>query len=112
MNRNVSEVTDSSFGEVIQKGALVLVDFWAAWCPPCRTLAPVLEQVAGEYEGIVRFIKVNVDDSPSTAQRYGIMSIPTLILFQNGEEEERIMGAASKNVISRMINEYLRPEAA
>ena len=113
MSEKVRTVTDSSFEkEVLQSEKPVLVDFWAAWCAPCRMLAPTVEAVGEQYFETADVVKVNVDESPSTAGRYGIKGIPTLILFKEGKEVERIVGATSKETISRMIEEYLSLAAA
>ena len=90
MSDHVQEVSDNSFeDDVLKSDQPVLVDFWAAWCAPCRMLAPTVEAVAEKYAGNARVVKLNVDDNPSTAQRYGIKGIPTLILFRDGKEVER-----------------------
>ncbi len=108
MSDNVSEVSDVTFEkEVLQSDLPVLVDFWAAWCAPCRMLAPTVEAVAQKYASSARVVKLNVDDNPSISQRYGIKGIPTLILFKGGREEERVVGATSKEAISRMIDKYV-----
>jgi thioredoxin 1 len=86
----------------------VLVDFWAEWCGPCRTLAPIVEAVAEKYGGAAQFFKLNVDGSPAVAQRYGIHGIPTLIVFQDGVEKERILGVASQEKIWRTVDRYVR----
>ena len=91
-----------------RKETPVLVDFWAEWCRPCRALAPVVEAIAEQYNDRARVFKLNVDDSPTIAQRYGIQGIPTLILFQNGVEKQRIGGVASQERISRTIDRYTR----
>ena len=93
--------------EVIQSTEPVLVDFWASWCAPCRMLAPTVEAVAEKYAGNARVVKLNVDDNPSISQRYGIKGIPTLILFKNGREEERVVGATSEAAISKMIDKHV-----
>src|SRR5881396_702440 len=108
MNESVKEVTDNSFEhEVLKSEKPVLVDFWAAWCAPCRMLAPTVEAVAEKYAANARVVKVNVDDNPSISQRYGIKGIPTLILFKGGKEEERVVGATSREAISRMIDKHV-----
>jgi thioredoxin 1 len=107
MNESVKEVSDSSFEhEVLKSEKPVLVDFWAAWCGPCRMLAPTVEAIAEQYSENAAVVKLNVDDNPSTTEAYGIRSIPTLILFSGGKEVERVIGAASKDSISRMIEKY------
>lgn len=108
MSEFVSEVSDNSFEQdVLQSDKPVLVDFWAAWCAPCRMLAPTVEAVAEKYGENARVVKLNVDDNPSVSQRYGIKGIPTLILFKNGKEEDRVVGATSKEAISRMIDKHV-----
>ena len=107
MSEKVSIVTDSSFEkEVLQSAKPVLVDFWADWCAPCRMLAPTIDAIAEQFGENAGVVKVNVDDSTSTAQRYGIKGIPTLILFSGGKEVERVVGATSKESISRMIEKH------
>src|SRR5947207_5200550 len=101
MNEHVAEVSDSSFEkDVLQSDRPVLVDFWAVWCAPCRAIAPTVEAVAEKYASTARVVKVNVDDNPSVSQRFGIKVIPTLFLFKNDQEEERLVGAASERAIS------------
>jgi thioredoxin 1 len=108
MSEHVTEVSDSSFEkDVLQSGKPVLVDFWAAWCAPCRMLEPTVAAVAEAYAASARVVKVNVDENPSISQRYGIKGIPTLILFKGGKEEERVVGATSKESISRMIDKHI-----
>ena len=108
MSEHVTEVNDSSFEkDVLQSDKPVLVDFWAAWCAPCRMLAPTVEAVAEQYSSTARVVKLNVDDNPSISQRYGIKGIPTLILFKGGKEEERVVGATSKENIARMIDKHV-----
>ncbi len=108
MSEYVNDVGDQNFeSDVLKSEQPVLVDFWAAWCAPCRMLAPTVEAVAEKYAGNARVVKLNVDDNPSVSQRYGIKGIPTLILFKNGKEEERVVGATSKEAISRMIEKHV-----
>lgn len=110
MSESVKEVSDSSFErEVLGSEKPVLVDFWAAWCGPCRMLAPTVEAIAEQHSESAVVVKLNVDDNPSTAEAYNIRSIPTLILFSAGKEVERVIGAASKDAISRMIESYTLP---
>jgi thioredoxin 1 len=97
---NVREVTDSTFTqEVVQSTALVLVDFWADWCGPCKAIAPIVEALASEYEGRLKVMKLDVDENPRTASAYRIQSIPTLLVFKDGKLAERIVGAVPKQVI-------------
>ena len=104
----INEVTDSNFqAEVIESETPVLVDFWAPWCGPCRVIAPSLEEIASEREDL-EIVKLNVDDNQATAARYDVMSIPTLILFKNGEPATRIIGALPKR---RLVQE-LEPALA
>jgi thioredoxin 1 len=113
MSENVKETTDETFeNDVLKSDRPVLVDFWAAWCAPCRMLAPTVEAVADKYASNARVVKLNVDDNPSVSQRYGIKGIPTLILFKNGREEERVVGATSEGAISRMIEKHVSTATA
>jgi len=101
----VSQVSDSNFeAEVLKSTQPVVVDFWAEWCGPCRMIAPALEEIAGSMNGKVKIVKLNVDESPVTAQKYGIMSIPTLMVFKNGEPASRQVGAAPKQKLEQWIN--------
>jgi thioredoxin 1 len=113
MSDHVSEVTDASFETVVLgSDQPVLVDFWAAWCAPCRMLAPTVDAVAEKYAGTARVVKVNVDENPAVSQRFGIKGIPTLILFKGGKEEERVVGATSKDAISRILDKHVTPANA
>ncbi len=108
MSKYASEVNDGNFEQrVLQSDQPVLVDFWAAWCAPCRMIAPTIEKIAERYEGRARVVKVNVDENPATAQRYGIKGIPTLILFNEGKEAERIVGAVSGDALARVIEKHV-----
>ncbi|MDL2316392.1 thioredoxin [Desulfovibrio sp. OttesenSCG-928-A18] len=101
-----SAVTDNSFdSDVLQSSTPVLVDFWAPWCGPCRAIAPVIDELAAEFEGKVSILKMNVDENPATPGKYGIRAIPTLILFKNGEVVEQVTGAVSKSNLSVLLNE-------
>lgn len=113
MSEHVKEVSDNSFeSDVLKSERPVLVDFWAQWCAPCRMLAPTVEAVAEKYAGSATVVKLNVDDNPAVSQRYGIKGIPTLILFKNGKEEERVVGATSKEAIARMIDKHVSAGSA
>ncbi len=102
--KNVFEITDGTFeDEVLKSDTPVLVDFWAPWCGPCRAIAPVIEELSGEYEGKLRVAKCNVDDNPKTPSRYGIRAIPTLIIFKDGNVSEQITGAVAKSQITAAI---------
>jgi thioredoxin 1 len=108
MSEHVKETSDGTFeDDVLKSDRPVLVDFWAAWCAPCRMLAPTVEAVAEKYASNARVVKLNVDDNPSVSQRFGIKGIPTLILFKNGKEEERVVGATSEQAISRMLDKHV-----
>ena len=99
------EFTDSNFeAEVITSQLPVLVDFWAPWCGPCKILDPVVEEIAGLFEGKLKVGKMNTDDNRDTAAKYGIMSIPTIIIFKDGKVQERIVGAQPKKTIVEKIN--------
>jgi thioredoxin 1 len=101
----VAKVSDASFADdVLKSKEPVLVDFWAEWCGPCRMVAPVLEEVSGELAGKLKVVKLNVDENPETASKYGIMSIPTLMLFKDGELASRQIGAAPKAKLLQWIN--------
>ena len=99
-------LTDSNFDQEIRSG-LTLVDFWAEWCGPCRRIAPIVEQIAGEYEGRATVGKLNVDENPNVPGRFMIRGIPTLLLFKNGQLADTLVGLAPKEEITRMIDRHL-----
>lgn len=94
------EVTDDTFEQEVLKASMpVLVDFWAVWCGPCKAIAPVVEELAGEYEGKLKVMKLDVDENPRVPTTYGVQSIPTLLIFKGGQPAERVVGAVPKKVI-------------
>ena len=108
MAGNLLELTNETFDEEIGASELpLIVDFWAEWCGPCRMVAPVLEQIASENAGKVRLAKLNVDDAPAVAERFNIMSIPTLLVFQDGVAKKRIVGAKGKGQLLEDLAEFL-----
>ncbi len=100
-------LSDASFSSEISKYPLMVVDFWAAWCGPCRTVAPIIEQLAKEYAGRVAFGKLNVDENPLTSGEFEVQSIPTLLIFRNGEAVDGIVGAVPKYQIESRIKAHL-----
>ncbi len=102
----IKEVTDAEFSAAIANG-LTMVDFWAPWCAPCRMVAPVLEDLQKEMGDSISIIKINVDENPATAQSYGITSIPTLLLFKDGQLVDRAVGAGPKDFYKKRIEKYL-----
>jgi thioredoxin 2 len=101
-------VTDATFSEEVERSPLpVLVDMWAPWCGPCRMVTPIVEELAGELAGRMRIAKLNIDDNPATANRFGIESIPALLVFQNGREIDRIVGAQPKQAILHRIQHLI-----
>lgn len=105
---SVSQVKDSSFyKEVIKSSCPVLVDFWAQWCGPCRMIAPVIDEIAQEYSNKLKVVKLDVDNNPDTAKEYGIRSIPTLMVFINGQKVDTVIGAVPKSALLNKIYKYL-----
>ncbi|MEC7641086.1 MAG: thioredoxin [Nitrospinota bacterium] len=104
----VVAVSDGEFdSSIIQSGKPALVDFWADWCQPCKTLAPTIEEIAGEYDGRILVSKLNVDDNPATATKFGIRGIPTLLLFKDGQVVQQMVGVKSKAEIKKIIDENI-----
>jgi thioredoxin 1 len=113
MSEHVRETSDSNFErDVLQSERPVLVDFWAEWCAPCKALTPAVEAVAEMYASRASVVKMNIDNNPSVAQRYGIRGLPTMILFKGGREEERIVGAIGKEKIARMLDKHVTAASA
>ncbi len=100
------EVSDRNFDQTVKNYPLIVVDCWAAWCAPCRAIAPIVEELAKEYSGKVVFGKLNVDENPETAQRYGVMAIPTLLVMKEGKEVDRVVGVLPKNQLEAKVNAY------
>jgi thioredoxin 1 len=101
------EGSDESFDEIIKSNFLVIVDFWAEWCGPCNMVAPVMETLAKEYSGKVLFLKINVDKCPNTASKFGIMSIPTLMIFKDGKAVDQIIGAVPKTFLESKLQNHM-----
>jgi len=107
MSENTITATDQSFQELIAGDTPVLVDFWAEWCGPCRMIAPMVEEIAAEYAGTLKVAKLNVDENPQTAGTYDVMSIPTLIVYRNGQPQKRIVGARPKLAMLADLAEFI-----
>ena len=108
MAEGISTLTDSTFDEEIAGSAdVVIVDFWAEWCGPCKMIAPVLDEIATEQAGKIKIAKLNVDDNPDIARRFDVMSIPTLIVFKDGEPKKRLVGAKGKGQLLDELAEFL-----
>ena len=105
--KSIQQVTDADFEQVINAGKPVFVDFWAPWCGPCRIIGPIVEELAPSYEGRAVITKMNVDDNPVVAQRFGVTSIPTLMMFKGGKLVDRMVGAAPKGALQQFIDRNL-----
>ena len=99
-------VSDRNFDQTVKSYPLIVVDCWAAWCAPCRAIAPLVDEMAKEYSGKVVFGKLNVDENPETAQKYGVMAIPTLLIMKDGQEVDRIVGVLPKNQLEAKVSSY------
>lgn len=105
---SATQVTDTTFKqEVIESETPVLVDFWAPWCGPCRMVAPVVDEIAEQFSGQVKVVKVNTDENPSVASQYGIRSIPTLMIFKGGQRVDMVVGAVPKTTLANTLEKYL-----
>ncbi|MCX6179413.1 MAG: thioredoxin [Chlorobiales bacterium] len=108
MSEKYFVATDQNFKkEILESDKVALVDFWATWCGPCMMLGPVIEELAGDFEGKAVIAKMNVDENPGTAAKYGIRSIPSLLVFKNGQVVDQMLGALPKNQISKKIDEHI-----
>ncbi len=108
MEENIYHLNNENFKEIIRNNEKVVVDFWANWCMPCKIVAPIFEKLAQKYKNEIVFAKVNVDENPDIASEFGIMSIPTFIIFKNGEVVGNIIGAMPEEILERKILEFLK----
>jgi len=110
MAGDVKAVTTADWdSEVLKADGLVMVDFWATWCGPCRMVAPVVEKLAGEYKGRVKIMKLNTDENPDVASKYGIMGIPTLMFFKDGQKVDQVVGAVPEGTLRSKLDALLSP---
>ena len=108
MSANIGDTSDSTFaGDVLQAAGLVLVDFWAPWCGPCKAIGPVLEELATEYAGRLKIVKLNVDDYPKTPSQFDVRGIPNLVFFKAGQVVDRVVGAVPKETLVSVINKLV-----
>lgn len=108
MSEEVKQVTDDTFKQEVEESNIpVLVDFWAPWCGPCRMVAPVVQEIAEQYDGKVKVLKLNTDENPEVASQYGIRSIPTLMIFKGGQKVDMVVGAVPKSTLATTVEKYL-----
>ncbi len=108
MSDNILTLSDATFDETVKAaGTAVVIDFWAEWCGPCKMIAPALAEIASEHEGKLQIAKLNVDDNPETARRFDVMSIPTLLVFQDGSPVKRLVGAKGKGQLLQDLSEFI-----
>ncbi len=108
MSESITHITDSTFDqEVLQSDVPVLVDYWAEWCGPCKMIAPILDEIASEYDGKLKITKLNIDDNPATPPKFGIRGIPTLMIFKGGDVQSTKVGALSKSQLTAFIDQSI-----
>lgn len=100
----VEELTDATFANAMKSDIPVFIDFWAPWCGPCRAMAPIIEEMSKEYEGRVRFYKMNVDENPATPTQYAVRAIPTMVLIKGGDTVQQVTGAITKDALKKMLD--------
>jgi thioredoxin 1 len=101
------ETTDDTFERIVKSNKLLIVDFWAPWCGPCKMFSPVIDQLAAEYAGKITFAKLNIDENPRTASEFGVMSIPTVLIMKNGKLVDQIVGAVTKQQMATVLQKYV-----
>jgi len=108
MSAEITSLSDATFDETVQSSSeAVIVDFWAEWCGPCKMISPILEEIASEHKEKLKVVKLNVDDNPDVTRRYDVMSIPTLIVFKDGQAKKRLVGAKGKGQLLQELGEFL-----
>jgi thioredoxin 1 len=108
VSENITHITDSSFDqEVLKSDVPVLVDYWAEWCGPCKMIAPILDEIAADYEGKLKITKLNIDDNPATPPKFGVRGIPTLMIFKGGDVQSTKVGALSKSQLTAFIDQSI-----